>query len=139
MYRLVEAWTLACHPQADLLVAGTHAGGLSVYNTSTGVKEASVTHPQGKFSMSVAMSGSGRHAATGMDDGKVALWDIVKAKCLHMIPSPSFFAPFVDREEKLTPWHIVHDKPIRAVHFSPTNTNLIFVASDDKKITVYDT
>ena len=77
---------MAFHPNADVLVAGTHAGGLSVYNTSTGSKEASLTNAEGSFSMSIALNESGRFAATGGDDGKVAIWDVAKGKCLHVLP-----------------------------------------------------
>lgn len=71
-----------------------------------------------KFVLSVAWSPDGRRLACGSMDGTVNVFDVSRAKFLHHLEG--------------------HHMPVRSLVFSPVEPRLLFTASDDAHVHVYD-
>lgn len=120
--------------QGDLLaVAGGGSCSVKIWNTATWRMEQTLTVPKtennadgkasdktglGKFVLGVAWSLDGKNLACSTMDGTIAIFDVAKGKLLHTLEG--------------------HNMPVRSLVFSPVDNNVLFTASDDKHIHMYD-
>lgn len=71
-----------------------------------------------KFVLSVAWSPDGRRLACGSMDGTISVFDVARAKFLHQLEG--------------------HFMPVRSLAYSPMDPRLLFSASDDAHVHMYD-
>lgn len=71
-----------------------------------------------KFVLSVAFSSDGKRLACGSMDGTISIFDVARAKFLHHLEG--------------------HFMPVRSLVFSPVEPRLLFSASDDAHVHMYD-
>lgn len=71
-----------------------------------------------KFVLSVAWSPDGRRIACGSMDGTITVFDVARAKFLHHLEG--------------------HYMPVRSLVYSPAEPRLLFSASDDTHVHMYD-
>ena len=72
----------------------------------------------GKFALAVAYSVDGKLLACSTMDGTVAIFDSTRGKLLHHLEG--------------------HNMPVRSLVFSPVDPGILFTASDDKHVRMYD-
>ncbi|KAG0561296.1 hypothetical protein KC19_9G052800 [Ceratodon purpureus] len=128
-----EAWLMQFDPKGVLLaVAGGGSCSVKIWNTATWRMDTTLTVPKtenadgkasdktglGKFVLGVAWSLDGKNLACSTMDGTVAIFDVAKEKLLHTLEG--------------------HNMPVRSLVFSPVDNNVLFTASDDKHIHMYD-
>uniref|UniRef100_A0A1D1YZ94 WD repeat-containing protein 61 n=2 Tax=Anthurium amnicola TaxID=1678845 RepID=A0A1D1YZ94_9ARAE len=126
-----EVWNMQFNPKGTLLaVAGGSSASVKLWDTSTWelVDTLSVPRPEqtrpgdksgsGKFVLSVAWSPDGRQLACGSMDGTIAVFDVARAKFLHFLEG--------------------HFMPVRSLVYSPVDARVLFSASDDTHVHVYD-
>lgn len=113
---LLEAWTVCLSPHDDVLVSGTQSGAVNIWSMSEGHEKVTTLQTNNKFILSTAFSSDLKLATSGLD-GFVNVFDINTQQIIHKVEA--------------------HALPSRSVAFSPDG-NLIYSASDDRHICVYD-
>ncbi|GMY36355.1 WD repeat-containing protein VIP3 [Fagus crenata] len=126
-----EVWQLRFSPEGSTLaVAGGGSASIKLWDTATWSPVATlpIPRPEGpkpsdksgskKFVLSVAWSLDGRRLACGSMDGTISVFDVARAKFLHHLEG--------------------HSMPVRSLVYSPTEPRLLFSASDDAHVHMYD-
>lgn len=126
-----EVWQMEFNPQGTILaVAGGSSASVKLWDTSSWELVATLSIPRSesskptdkssskKFVLSVAWSPDGRRLACGSMDGSVNVFDVSRAKFLHQLEG--------------------HHMPVRSLVFSPVEPRLLFTASDDAHVHMYD-
>ncbi|XP_030953022.1 WD repeat-containing protein VIP3 [Quercus lobata] len=126
-----EVWQLRFNPEGSTLaVAGGGSASITLWDTATWglVATLPIPRPEGpkpsdksgskKFVLSVAWSPDGRRLACGSMDGTISVFDVARAKFLHHLEG--------------------HFMPVRSLVYSPTEPRLLFSASDDAHVHMYD-
>eukprot|EP00271_Cylindrocystis_brebissonii_P014333 TRINITY_DN35656_c0_g1_i1.p1 TRINITY_DN35656_c0_g1~~TRINITY_DN35656_c0_g1_i1.p1 ORF type:complete len:322 (+),score=39.81 TRINITY_DN35656_c0_g1_i1:435-1400(+) len=126
-----EAWGAAFQPEGKLLaIAGGTSGCVTLWRTDTWQQDSSLEVParneEGKssrgrpFVLAVAWNNDGRRLACSSMDGTVAVFDMGRGggRLLHTLPG--------------------HAMPVRSLAFSNEDPHMLFTASDDRHIHVYD-
>ncbi|KAF7826122.1 WD repeat-containing protein VIP3 [Senna tora] len=126
-----EVWQLKFDPKGSLLaVAGGSSASVKLWDTNTWelVATLSIPRPEGpkptdrssskKFVLSVAWSPDGKRLACGSMDGTLSVFDVVRAKFIHHLEG--------------------HHMPVRSLAYSPYDPRLLFSASDDAHVHMYD-
>lgn len=103
---------------------------MKLWNTTTWevVADLAIPQPEGskstekssskKFVLSVAWSPDGQRLACGSVDGTISVFDVAQAKFLHHLEG--------------------HTMPVRSLVYSPRQPRLLFSASDDAQVHMYD-
>lgn len=127
-----EAWNMRFHPKGDMLaVAGGGSASVKLWDTTSWRTDVSLEVPKGegtntkssekaggKFVLAVAWSRDGSRLACSTMDGTIAIFDVMRGKFLYNLEG--------------------HYMPVRSLAFSPTDSRILFSASDDKHIHMYD-
>jgi len=118
----LEAWSISLAPDGLTIAAGNHAGAVNLFSLETG-HEKIATYETGESKilvMSTAFSPSvqNQRMACSSTDGTVYIFDVLNQQLLSKLPH--------------------HALPTRCVKFSPDG-NLVYSASDDRQVCVYDT
>ncbi|XP_054783964.1 WD repeat-containing protein VIP3-like [Prosopis cineraria] len=126
-----EVWQLKFDPKGSILaVAGGSSASVKLWDTSTWelVATLSIPRPEGpkptdrssskKFVLSVAWSPDGKRLACGSMDGTLSVFDVTRGKFLHHLEG--------------------HYMPVRSLAYSPYDPRLLFTASDDAHVHMYD-
>ncbi|XP_078435852.1 transducin/WD40 repeat-like superfamily protein [Wolffia australiana] len=134
-----EVWGMQFDPKGAMLaVAGGSSGAVKLWDTSTFELLATLpvtppnqqdqqppprpaskgSTPGGKFALSVAWSADGRRLACGSMDGTIAVFDVARGKLLHQLDG--------------------HFMPVRSLVYSPMDSRVLFSASDDAHVHIYD-
>jgi len=126
-----EAWLMQFDPKGEVLaVAGGGSCSVKLWNTATWKLEQSLAVPKsedgkasdkvglGKFVLGVAWSRDGKLLACSTMDGTVAIFDVLRGKLIHTLEG--------------------HNMPVRSLVFSPVDNQVLYTASDDKHIHMYD-
>ncbi|CAI9782638.1 unnamed protein product [Fraxinus pennsylvanica] len=129
-----EVWQLQFNPQGTTLAAaGGGSASVKLWDTAQWQLTATLSVPRleglkpsektgsKKFVLSVAWSPDGRQIACGSMDGTISIFDVTRAKFLHHLEG--------------------HNMPVRSLVYSsaPLDARVLFSASDDGHIHVYDT
>lgn len=113
-----------------LAVAGGSSASVKLWDTATWQLVSSLAIPRPeisksadksagkKFVLSVAWSSDGRRIACGSMDGTISVFDVARAKFLYHLEG--------------------HFMPVRSLSYSPLDPRLLFSASDDAHIHMYD-
>ncbi|KAH7543798.1 hypothetical protein JRO89_XS15G0021600 [Xanthoceras sorbifolium] len=113
-----------------LAVAGGGSASIKLWDTATWklIASLSIPRPEGpkpsdkanskKFVLSVAWSPDGRRLACGSMDGTISIFDVARAKFLHHLEG--------------------HSMPVRSLVYSPIDARVLFSASDDTHVHMYD-
>lgn len=113
-----------------LAVAGGGSASVKLWDSATWklIATLSVPRPESgkptdkssskKFVLSVAWSPDGKRIACGSMDGTISIFDVARAKFLHHLEG--------------------HSMPVRSLVYSPTEPRVLFTASDDAHVHVYD-
>ncbi|CAA2981319.1 WD repeat-containing VIP3-like [Olea europaea subsp. europaea] len=129
-----EVWKLQFNPQGTALAAaGGGSASVKLWDTAQwqliatlsvprleGLKPSEKTGSK-KFVLSVAWSPDGTQIACGSMDGTISIFDVTRAKFLHHLGG--------------------HSMPVRSLVYSsaPLDARVLFSASDDGHVHVYDT
>lgn len=125
-----EVWQMQFDPKGTTLaVAGGGSASIKLWDTATWKLTATLSIPRPeqpkpsekgnkKFVLSVAWSPDGRRLACGSMDGTISIFDVARAKFLHHLEG--------------------HFMPVRSLVFSPVEPRLLFSASDDAHVHMYD-
>ncbi|KAL5708180.1 WD repeat-containing protein vip3 [Ranunculus cassubicifolius] len=126
-----EVWQMQFNPQGTMLaVAGGSSASVKIWDTATWELAATLTVPRpetakptdktgsGKFVLSVAWSLDGKRLACGSMDGTISVFDPLRNKFLHNLDG--------------------HFMPVRSLVFSPIDTRVLYSASDDAHVHIYD-
>ncbi|GAB2284903.1 WD repeat-containing protein vip3 [Dionaea muscipula] len=126
-----EVWHLQFDPQGTILaVAGGSSASVKLWDTTTWQLFGTLSIPRPdsskpadksaskKFVLSVAWSPDGRRVACGSMDGTISVFDVARAKFLHHLEG--------------------HLMPVRSLAYSPADPRLLFSASDDAHVHMYD-
>ncbi|XP_050217954.1 WD repeat-containing protein VIP3 [Mercurialis annua] len=126
-----EVWQMQFDPKGTTLaVAGGGSATVNLWDTATWkqIASLSIPRPDGpkpsdkssskKFVLSVAWSPDGRRLACGSMDGTISVFDVARAKFLHHLEG--------------------HYMPVRSLVFSPIDARVLFSASDDAHVHMYD-
>ncbi|XP_061363523.1 WD repeat-containing protein VIP3-like [Gastrolobium bilobum] len=117
-------------PGAILAVAGGGSASVKLWDTTTWdlIETLSIPRPEGpkptdkssskKFVLSVAWSPDGKRLACGSMDGTISVFDVPRARFLHHLEG--------------------HSMPVRSLVYSPYDPRLLFSASDDGNVHMYD-
>lgn len=118
------------HQGTTLAVAGGGSASVKLWDTATWklIASLSIPRPEGpkpsdksnskKFVLSVAWSPDGRRLACGSMDGTISVFDVARAKFLHHLEG--------------------HSMPVRSLVYSPNDARVLFSASDDTHVHMYD-
>ncbi|CAL5398544.1 unnamed protein product [Camellia sinensis] len=113
-----------------LAVAGGGSASVKLWDTAEWklIASLSIPRPEGskssdksgnkKFVLSVAWSPDGKRLACGSMDGTISVFDVSRAKFLHHLEG--------------------HFMPVRSLVYSPVDPKILFSASDDAHVHVYD-
>lgn len=110
-------------------MAGGGSASIKLWDTATWELNATLSIPRPeqpkpsdkgnkKFVLSVAWSPDGKRLACGSMDGTISIFDVARAKFLHHLEG--------------------HFMPVRSLVFSPVEPRLLFSASDDAHVHMYD-
>mmetsp|Transcript_12331 Transcript_12331/g.31862 ORF Transcript_12331/g.31862 Transcript_12331/m.31862 type:complete len:309 (-) Transcript_12331:27-953(-) len=114
----VEAWTVAMHPQGQLVAAGSQTGNVNIFGVGAqGDKPEAVLTPHNKFIMSVAYSPDGRLVASGAMDGAVHVMDSVSGNLIRKLEG--------------------HSKAVRGLSFSP-DSKVLLTGCEDMTVIMHD-
>eukprot|EP00250_Pteridium_aquilinum_P028251 c36847_g1_i1 orf=109-1074(+) len=126
-----EAWLMQFDPKgSSLAVAGGGSASVKLWNTSTWRLDSSLSvlkgdasvkgseKNAGKFVLAVAWNIDGKLLACSTMDGTVGVFDVSRGKLLHLLDG--------------------HNMPVRSLVFSPVDPYVLFTASDDKHVRMYD-
>ncbi|XP_031502031.1 WD repeat-containing protein VIP3 [Nymphaea colorata] len=124
-----EVWNMRFDPKGEILaVAGGGSSSVKLWDTSTWQLIDTLTVPRpdgvkpdksgGKFVLSVAWSPDGKRLACSTMDGVISVFDVARAKFLHHLEG--------------------HFMPVRSLVFSPVDPRVLFSASDDMHVHMYD-
>ncbi|XP_015571739.2 WD repeat-containing protein VIP3 [Ricinus communis] len=126
-----EVWQMQFDPKGTTLaVAGGGSASVNLWDTATWkqIASLSVPRPEGpkpsdknsskKFVLSVAWSPDGKRLACGSMDGTISVFDVARAKFLHHLEG--------------------HFMPVRSLVYSPIDPRVLFSASDDAHVHMYD-
>ncbi|KAL5736986.1 hypothetical protein ACOSQ2_031774 [Xanthoceras sorbifolium] len=126
-----EVWQMQFDPKGTTLaVAGGGSASIKLWDTATWklIASLSIPRPEGpkpsdkanskKFVLSVAWSPDGRRLACGSMDGTISIFDVARAKFLHHLEG--------------------HSMPVRSLVYSPIDARVLFSASDDTHVHMYD-
>ncbi|XP_031255712.1 WD repeat-containing protein VIP3 [Pistacia vera] len=126
-----EVWQMQFDPKGTTLaVAGGGSASIKLWDTATWklVATLSIPRPEGpkpsdkssskKFVLSVAWSPDGRRLACGSMDGTISVFDVARFKFLHHLEG--------------------HFMPVRSLVYSPSDPRVLFSASDDAHVHMYD-
>ncbi|KAJ7979288.1 WD repeat-containing protein [Quillaja saponaria] len=126
-----EVWQMKFDPKGNILaVAGGGSASVKLWDTNSWelVATLSIPRPEAtkptdksgnkKFVLSVAWSLDGRRIACGSMDGTISVFDVARAKFLHHLEG--------------------HYMPVRSLVYSPSEPRLLFSASDDGHVHMYD-
>ncbi|KAI6679688.1 hypothetical protein NL676_033569 [Syzygium grande] len=125
-----EVWQMQFDPKGTTLaVAGGGSASIKLWDTATWELNATLSIPRPeqpkpsdkgnkKFVLSVAWSPDGKRLACGSMDGTISIFDVARAKFLHHLEG--------------------HFMPVRSLVFSPIEPRLLFSASDDAHVHMYD-
>ncbi|KAH7283428.1 hypothetical protein KP509_34G007200 [Ceratopteris richardii] len=126
-----EAWLMQFNPKGSVLaVAGGGSASVKLWNTSTWRLDASLSvlkadtsvkgaeKTSGKFVLTTAWSIDGELLACSTMDGTVGIFDVSRGKLIHYLEG--------------------HNMPVRSLVFSPVDPCILFTASDDKHVRMYD-
>ncbi|GAV72975.1 WD40 domain-containing protein [Cephalotus follicularis] len=126
-----EVWQMQFNPSGTALaVAGGGSASVKVWDTAEWriIQTLSIPRPEGpkpsdkssskKFVLSVAWSLDGRRLACGSMDGTISVFDLERGKFLHHLEG--------------------HFMPVRSLVYSPTDSRVLFSASDDCHVHMYD-
>ena len=114
---LLEAWTICLSPAEDVVFSGTHRGSINIWSMESHHEKMSSLDTHNKFILSTACSCDMKLATSGAD-GYVNVFDINTSQNIRKVEA--------------------HALPTRSIAFSPDG-NLIYTASDDRHVSVYDT
>ncbi|CAI9759070.1 unnamed protein product [Fraxinus pennsylvanica] len=129
-----EVWQLQFNPQGTALAAaGGGSASVKLWDTAQWQLTATLSVPRleglkpsektgsKKFVLSVAWSPDGTQIACGSMDGTISIFDVMRGKFLHHLEG--------------------HSMPVRSLVYSsaPLDARVLFSASDDGHIHVYDT
>ena len=113
-----------------LAVAGGSSASIKLWDTATWklIDTLTIPRPESskptdragnkKFVLSVAWSLDGRRLACGSIDGTISIFDVNRAKFLHHLEG--------------------HYMPVRSLVYSPVDPRVLFSASDDSHVHIYD-
>ncbi|GJN25207.1 hypothetical protein PR202_gb13006 [Eleusine coracana subsp. coracana] len=118
-----------CEPLGFDSIAGGGSGSVKLWDTEKWQPITSLAVPRpegarpdktgsGKFVLSVTWSSDGKLLACGSMDGSIAVYDAVRMKFLHHLEG--------------------HHMPVRSMVFSLVDLHVLFIASDDCHIHIYD-
>ncbi|XP_030551949.1 WD repeat-containing protein VIP3 [Rhodamnia argentea] len=125
-----EVWQMQFDPKGTTLaVAGGGSASIKLWDTATWdlIATLSVPRPEQpkpsdkgnkKFVLSVAWSPDGKRLACGSMDGTISIFDVARSKFLHHLEG--------------------HFMPVRSLVYSPVEPRLLFSASDDAHVHMYD-
>ncbi|GAB2223372.1 hypothetical protein Droror1_Dr00017513 [Drosera rotundifolia] len=126
-----EVWQLQFDPKGTMLaVAGGSSASVKLWDTTTWqlYGTLSVPRPESskpadkvaskKFVLSVAWSPDGKRIACGSMDGTISVFDVARTKFIHHLEG--------------------HFMPVRSLAYSPIDRRLLFSASDDAHVHMYD-
>lgn len=126
-----EAWLMEFDPKGSVLaVAGGGSASVKLWNTTNWRTDTSLSVLKGdadvkgteknvgKFVLAVAWSIDGQYIACSTMDGTVAVFDVARGKLLHTLEG--------------------HNMPVRSLAFSSVDPRVLFTASDDKHVRMYD-
>ncbi|KAJ9688063.1 hypothetical protein PVL29_014020 [Vitis rotundifolia] len=126
-----EVWQMQFDPKGSILaVAGGSSASIKLWDTATWklIDTLAIPRPESskptdrggnkKFVLSVAWSPDGRRLACGSMDGTISIFDVNRAKFLHHLEG--------------------HYMPVRSLVYSPVDPRVLFSASDDSHVHMYD-
>lgn len=126
-----EVWQMQFDPKGSILaVAGGSSASIKLWDTATWklIDTLAIPRPESskptdrggnkKFVLSVAWSPDGRRLACGSMDGTISIFDVNRAKFLHHLEG--------------------HYLPVRSLVYSPVDPRVLFSASDDGHVHMYD-
>ncbi|KAJ4851166.1 WD repeat-containing protein vip3 [Turnera subulata] len=126
-----EVWQMQFHPEGHTLaVAGGGSASVKLWDTASWKLIATLSIPRPevpkpsdknsskKFVLSVAWSPDGKRLACGSMDGTISVFDVTRAKFLHHLEG--------------------HFMPVRSLVYSPVDHRVLFSASDDAHVHMYD-
>ncbi|CAL5437959.1 unnamed protein product [Camellia sinensis] len=126
-----EVWQMQFDPKGTTLaVAGGGSASIKLWDTAEWklITSLSIPRPEGlkpsdksgnkKFVLSVAWSPDGKRLTCGSIDGTISIFDVSRAKFLHHLEG--------------------HCMPVRSLVYSPIDPRILFSASDDSHVHMYD-
>ncbi|KAL3586180.1 hypothetical protein D5086_013047 [Populus alba] len=126
-----EVWQMQFDPKGiTLAVAGGGSASVQLWDTEKWKLIATLSIPRQegpkptdknsskKFVLSVAWSPDGKRVACGSMDGTISVFDVARAKFLHHLEG--------------------HFMPVRSLVYSPADPRVLFSASDDAHVHMYD-
>ncbi|KAJ8750640.1 hypothetical protein K2173_015821 [Erythroxylum novogranatense] len=126
-----EVWQMQFDPKGTTLaVAGGGSASVKLWDTATWKLTATLSIPRPevpkpsdknsskKFVLSVVWSHDGKRIACGSMDGTISVFDVARAKFLHHLEG--------------------HFMPVRSLVYSPIDSRVLFSASDDCHVHMYD-
>lgn len=114
----LDAWSISLAPDGLTIAAGSQNGSVALYSLDVGHENIATFETNSKLILSSAFSPSVDRMVCSSIDGSVYLFDVFSNQLLSKFNN--------------------HALPARCVKFSPDG-NLIYSASDDRQVCVYDT
>jgi WD repeat-containing protein 61 len=114
---MLEAWTVCLSPNDDVLVSGAHSGTVNIWSMQPGHEKLATLDTNNSLILDASFSPDLKLATAGMD-GILNVFDMNTQQIIHKVEA--------------------HSMPTRSIKFS-VDGNLIYTASDDRHVSVYDT
>ena len=116
---MLEAWTVTLSKDEEVMVSGTHKGGVNIWSLQGDEKyrQLATMETGCKMILNTAFNNDMKLATAGID-GYVNVFDINTQAVVHKLEA--------------------HALPVRSVVFSPDG-HLLYAASDDRHVSVWDT
>ena len=166
-----EIWQVSFSPDSNRFVSvsgpvdrlgmfpPTQDDKIRIWDASWSVERTETTYEEQRRIESVALSPSGKFIASGSDDGRIYLWDVLSGELLKMLKYGIYiisvvFSPvneqlvaFGSRDGTVQLWDVAYDEPIEignhmdwvsSVAFSPPDGKHVASCSDDKTICIWN-